>query len=142
MLARQLELFHPLPSPRPEGLPANAVIPQTHRIEGKFIWVEVEFLIQIFSVDFYETGLSTEYNRDRKRSDTGYVDLLRDIQEHGYINPVFMYSPDGSSWDDDVPYALGNGHHRVVAALDLGYTHIPVTIQQYRQWDSDGCSTR
>lgn len=44
--------------------------------------------------------------------------LIKEIQENGIYDPVLL-GHDGRVWD---------GHHRIVVACLLGYTHIPVDV--------------
>lgn len=103
--------------------------PKVHNIATSFRWVRVDYIMSLPSVDFYADGLSTEENRDHKRRDQGYEDLVESIRTEGFYDPVFLY--------EDSPETLGNGHHRVVAAYDLGYTHVPVTSNPDVQWDTN-----
>jgi hypothetical protein len=127
----QLELFTPTTTDR---------YPATTFIDVPFEWVRLDYLLSLPSVDFHEDGLSTEFNREIKRSDWNYEALLNDIAENGYMNPVFVYGEDNGFYPGKE--TLGNGHHRVVAAFDLGYTHVPVTRDEDDQWTESGVTTR
>ncbi len=122
--ATQLGLVLEL-SPAPTG----AVLPNVNGVKIPFEWVSVEHLLNIDSVDFDE-GLRTERNRRQKRDDWHYPGLVESIREDGFHDPVFLHRYDG------LPDELGNGHHRVLAALDLGYTHVPVTSNHRYQWET------
>ena len=54
----------------------------------------------------------------------GSIDqLIEDIRENGILNPLLVQEDEsGERW-------LRNGHHRLVAALELRLTEVPVTIQ-------------
>jgi len=72
------------------------------------------------SIDF--TATEGCYSPQRKRDGYGVLgwrDWLDRLSTEGIRNPI--------TWD---PYTrrLGEGHHRVIAALDLGWTHVPVVL--------------
>lgn len=128
----QLELFPPITADH---------YPRTDLISVPFEWVRVDYILSLPSVDFGEEGLSTEANREWKRSDWRYDELVEDIRENGYMDPVFLH--EGFAWSYFTETeTLGNGHHRVVAAVDLGYTHIPVTRDDDDQWTESGITSR
>jgi ParB-like nuclease domain len=110
--------------------------PKTHNIEIDFEWVRVDYILTLPSIDFEEQGLSTRYNRESKESDPGYRNLVESIREDGFMDPIFLYDKDTSFQPGTE--MLGNGHHRVCAALELGYTYIPVTRDDQYQWEESG----
>jgi len=112
------------------------VLPDVSHIDVPFEWYEVTYLMSIPSVDFDEAGLTLETNRAHKRNDYQYEWLMEDIKENGFYNPVFVYPPHERIWADNVGEELGNGHHRVLAAFDLGFTHVPVTHDSDIQWST------
>lgn len=144
----QLALFPP-PSRAVNDPGPGAVLPKSSGIRIPFEWTPIEEILEASSVDFPDEGLYYEENQDRKRNDPGYAELLHDIMQKGILDPVFF----GAYYDDpeflgeyaeydDVPAReLGNGHHRVVACLDLGYTHVPTTDDHTFQWRESGITT-
>jgi hypothetical protein len=52
-----------------------------------------------------------------KRQDPQYNTLLEHFRAGGMINQPVYYEPEDR--------CLSNGHHRLAAAMDAGYTHIP-----------------
>lgn len=124
----QLELFTPLSD---YGF---RVLPKTDLIQIPFTFEPVNYLLNLPSSDFDADGLSEERNREEKRSDWDYWRLKRNIAENGYMDPVYLYTELGEEH-------LGNGHHRVVAAYDLGYSHVPVTRDENYQWSESGITS-
>lgn len=62
-----------------------------------------------------------------KSNDYGFMDLVDSLDEYGQANPIM--------WRDGV---VGNGHHRLTAAIWLGWDTIVTTRQQ--SWDDyDPC---
>lgn len=137
MLATQLELFPAQRLMHEYEPPKGAIVPATYMIGIPYEWESVEYLLTLPSVDFGDTGLSSAANRERKMADWGYGELRDDIAENGFINPVYIHPID----DFYETETQGNGHHRVCVAVELGYTHIPVTRDWEYEWDSDGVST-
>lgn len=97
---------------------------------GPVLWVALAEIMAQKTCE--ERDLSEENDREILRGDyfpgayTGYEswpEFLADIRRNGLAYPVM--------WDA-TSRTLGNGHHRVVAAWDLGWTHIPVI-----GWDSE-----
>lgn len=66
--------------------------------------------------DYHDGGDEVRYALDNKRADYGYVKLRENIRQNGMETPVLVY-------DDTIE----NGYHRVAVAVDLGWTHVPVT---------------
>ena len=60
-----------------------------------------------------------EYGLRKKREEKGYQNLVESIASIGILWPALI--------DQDTEYS--NGHHRLAACIDLGYTHIPVTTE-------------
>lgn len=128
-MSTQLALF-------PNTSVQERVLPKVHNMTARFEWMEVEYLLSLPSVDFHAEGLSTDENRDKKRRDHKYSELVEDIRVNGYFDPIFVYEP-FERWNGlNQTEELGNGHHRLVAALDLGYTHVPVTRNDDIQWET------
>lgn len=135
-------------------------LPDVSRISIPFQWVPTKVLMDLPAADFWGESLndpaegecdcgdpahtreSGDTNADSKRADSGYVDLLESIERDGWVDPVYV--DDATSGGDGgmrrytgSDRALGNGHHRVVCAVDLGYTHVPVTFDPTHQWESN-----
>lgn len=117
---------HPLALNSP---PSGAILPRIDNVKIPFEWVAVDYLLSIDSVDF-DHGLRPESNRRMKRDDYHYSGLVESIRQDGFHDPIFVYG------HETVPEELGNGHHRVLAGLDLGYTHVPVTRDRIHQWET------
>lgn len=116
--------------------------PATDRIaHDNWEWMAVEFVLSLPSIDFDDEGLSEEENREDKRYDLHYEGLMESLDEKGFYNPVYVGSIESDeeilSDTTGTGLYLGNGHHRVVAMLDLGYDYIPVTRSEDHQWDED-----
>lgn len=95
-----------------------------HDIKVPFEWVEVDALLDIPSMDFDGTPL--RHHMQDKR-DYSYADLIVQIESVGLKCPVYV--------DEG---RLRNGHHRVVAIHDLGYSHVPVTKYYHDGWLTSG----
>lgn len=93
-------------------------------------WMEVHQLYHGPSCDFPALGLAEPRNANTKRSHPHFERLMESLRTEGFRRPVLMEEYEGK-------LALGNGHHRVVAAYDLGYTHIPVTRDLMIGWGDD-----
>lgn len=59
---------------------------------------------------------------NNKRDDECMGDVKQSIQEYGFIRPLTVRKDDKGYRG----YQTGDGHHRMAAAIDLGYTHIPL----------------
>lgn len=114
--------------------------PATDLIRVPFEWRTVEYLMSMASGDFGSDGMSDEWARSYKRSDDGYEALRQDIEDNGFMDPVYVQPP-MSLLGFEFPEMLRNGHHRVVAAFDLGYTHVPVTFDEDDGWETSGIET-
>lgn len=134
-------------------------LPDVSGITIPFQWVPTKVLMDLPAADFWGESLNDfaegecdcgnpahtrepgETNADSKRADYGYDDLLESIESEGWVDPVYVEDPvlgDGSMRRYlNGERGLGNGHHRVVVAFDLGYTHVPVTFNPQHQWDSN-----
>lgn len=66
-----------------------------------------------------------------KRFDTWYDDVKDSIQDRGFVRPVIVYTRTIFTDPEEplVQWFMGDGHHRLAAAIDLGLTHIPVEFQ-------------
>jgi ParB-like nuclease domain len=109
--------------------------PRVDQISESFEWVSIDILLALPSTDFDDIPWGISCNLREKRADYGYKQLVENIAEHGILDPVYVWGTLGK------PGKLANGHHRVVACRDLGYTQVPVT---YDRWvpDTSGIATR
>lgn len=99
--------------------------PDTSKMRAKHEWMEIQTLLdRVFPGDFLEW----EEGLQRKREDKHYDSLVKSIQEEGLKTPVFIETGNGED------RYLGNGHHRLAALIDLGYTHIPYTEEFSIGW--------
>lgn len=112
----------------PTGM--GVLLPLVFQINEPFLWAPVAeiMLPETHSTDAghgaYWSDLWLSAN---KRKDSHYPKLLADIRMNGYRSPVF-WSPSRR--------VFNNGHHRLAAALDLGFTHIPTTeVSERTGWD-------
>lgn len=109
-----------------------------------WVWIPVQVAMSLPAADFHGESLTENDNADDKRLDPGYAKLLKSIEEDGFMDPVYV----GDGERDEMEryhgskHGLGNGHHRVVAAFDLGYTHLPAHSDPYSQWSESGPTTR
>lgn len=117
----QLELF-------PESVCTRWVVPDASQIDIPFEWMSVEYLMNLPSGDFDGESLTDNDNHEGKRNDRWYEKLLCSLTEDPWLDPVAIRILHYRGPE------LGNGHHRVVAAFDIGYTHIPVTTDPDYQW--------
>lgn len=81
-------------------------------------WIPVEEIVPIEDIDL-------------KREAGGFEHLKQSIIEDGFFYPVLLWR----SWSGR-GYEQSNGHHRLAASQDLGYTHIPAIINGDRIGDS------
>lgn len=61
---------------------------------------------------------------DVKRQDENYEDVVDSLRAYGFARPI-MIGPSKDGWQ------LGDGNHRMAAAIDLGFTHVPA------RWSED-----
>ena len=123
----------------PLDLKIHTRYPLVDNITIPFEWERVDYLLSLPSVDFDAEGL-TPRNQQRKRNDVRYDDLVEDLQDQGYLDPIFVWEA-GTNYRSEGE-VLGNGHHRLIAAKDLGYTHVPVTRDRDQQWRNSGLSAQ
>lgn len=117
-----------------------------HRIgarEGK-VWMEpIERILKHLSGDLewyvYETddagiprsniAARWEWVLNTKREDEHYEDLKDTLSKKGFTRPLTA-----SYKHFDGGQHLGDGHHRLAAAIDLGFTHVPVYgVKRYEE---------
>jgi hypothetical protein len=70
-----------------------------------------------------------EHALDEKRMDRSYRKLVDHFTDGGMINQPVYYN---TMWKE-----LRNGHHRLAAALDAGFTHIPYQDRWGEEHDWD-----
>jgi len=97
----------------------------------KVEWVPLEDVHRIREFDrldpIYDTGNS------RSTVDNIKSSLLK----NGFINPLKV------SYNMNDRYAyLGEGNHRIIAAKELGLTHVPVTVYRYGESNNHGYKGR
>jgi hypothetical protein len=84
-------------------------------------------------------NLLTEGRQGRSEEATRYYfrpELIEDIRKNGLKNPVNI------NQDAKGNLAIGDGHHRIVAARHLGFTHIPAIVLPHQgnifPWEKGG----
>lgn len=65
---------------------------------------------------------------DEKREDYSYCKLVEHFRNGGMINQPICYT--FGDWE-----RICNGHHRLAAALDAGFTHIPYQTAWGEEYD-------
>jgi hypothetical protein len=96
-----------------------------HLVEG---YVSIATIFKGSSVDFdvcWDGGCDTvfcEHNLDEKREDLSYRLLVTHFRNGGAVNQPLNYVPSqmGAEYGEQK-----NGHHRLTAAYDAGFTHVP-----------------
>ncbi|MGR4847901.1 hypothetical protein [Streptomyces sp. LARHCF252] len=123
---------------------STATYAKVHNITTEFEWERVDYLLGLPSQDFGPEGLLVEENQNRKRFDFHQKELIEDIDAIGFLDPIFVHCVGEYKHADNknTTEVLGNGHHRLVAALDLGYTFVPVTRNPQDQRRDSGMSSR
>lgn len=61
---------------------------------------------------------------EEKREDEHYPDVVESIRTQGFMRPLTARVNPATLHG----YTFGDGHHRLAAAIDLGYTHVPLQI--------------
>lgn len=69
---------------------------------------------------------------NEKRSDYSYPDVVDSLREFGFIRPVTI-----DIRDDTVAWQYGDGHHRLAAAIDLGWHHVVVQAAAWAVCSAD-----
>lgn len=93
--------------------------------QRSWFWVAVEDILRgwLGDADWCATReAKVEYLNTAKRPANDYKDLVDSISQHGFRYPVYI---------DPQMRELKNGHHRLLVALDLGFTHVPVTYDYH-----------
>jgi hypothetical protein len=90
-------------------------------------YVAIEDILQGDSNDWEECGRCggrlCEHVLNSKRQDESYKVLVEHLREGGAVNEPLNYDPRTEN--------MGNGHHRLAAALDAGFTHVPVNPKRW-----------
>ena len=96
-------------------------------VEG---YLSIEKILQGDSGDWYDMCdecemMLCEHRLDEKREDDSYMYLVDHFRNGGMIDQPICYDR-----------YLRNGHHRLAAALDAGFTHIPYqSVWGDEDWD-------
>lgn len=119
---------------KPETLPAGYLpCSNPDLVEG---YMAISEILEGYSTDHMECGDEEceerfcEHVIDSKRQDYSYRKLLEHFKNGGMINIPILREGGSQS----------NGHHRVVAAMDAGYTHVPYQTPSgnwNRAWKDD-----
>lgn len=125
---------------KPETLPAGYLpCSNPDLVEG---YMAISDILAGPSVDFtYCEACETiwcDHNMDYKREDESYKVLVEHFRNGGMINiPILRYTSYYGPENEQ-----SNGHHRVIAALDAGFTHIPYqTRKTGKGWSEDWSGT-
>lgn len=106
--------------------------PKVHNIDVPFEWMSIEYVLSLASMDSEGMTLGSDAElQDCKRECPSYDDLMADILENGFFDPIGVMK--GSPYSDDADY-LTNGHHRTMVCWDLGYEEIPITRCYRTAW--------
>jgi hypothetical protein len=115
----------------------EGVYPKVANMEVPYTWERVDYLMGLHSPDFFGVGSARDWQW--KRDDSGFATLLESLEQHGFLDPVFLFEPHSTmTWPELGEEVIGNGHHRIIAAHDLGYTHVPVTRDPDHRFRSSG----
>lgn len=113
------------------------VLPKTDRVKVPFHWVSVEELWNMPAGDCVLSSLAQRPEVVQYKSEhRGYRIMKASLETDGFYEPVFV-NKDASKCVGTEQF-LSNGHHRVCAARELGYTHIPVTYDVEHGWGNRG----
>ena len=117
-----------LPNSLPEGYLECA---NPDFVEG---YISIEEILKGRSTDFgtcYVCKVALcKHALDQKRQDESYKVLVQHFRDGGLINQPICY--------DKRLKKQANGHHRLVAALDAGFTHVPIQDRWgvHEDWDN------
>lgn len=93
-------------------------------------YVAIDEILQGRSSDFttcHICGIALcEHALNEKRADESYKVLVQHFRDGGPVNQPLAYKRRDKE--------QSNGHHRLVAALDAGFTHVPV---RHTGWGED-----
>lgn len=107
----------------------------------KIKWVSVKSLSEWGSVDSKDNKLKRQLLPvlDEKGEDYEYSFALEFLKREGFTEPLVCIKKGGFK-------SHGDGHHRLAAAIDLGYKYIPyiftkdeeVFIEDVGKWENEG----
>lgn len=87
-----------------------------------------------------------EHRFNWKRGDLSYLPLLEHFRNGGSVNQPLNWVPGRYEGEDRYIYGnQQNGHHRLVAAYDAGFTHVPYNSARWgdhRDWEDTPNSPR
>lgn len=113
------------------------VLPRTDKLTVPFVWVSVE---ELWSMQAGDCALSSLTQSPEivqgKTEHRGYKRMKASLETDGFMCPVYVNN-DRAGCAGDARF-LSNGHHRVIAAKELGFTHIPVTYDVEDGWSTRG----
>jgi hypothetical protein len=88
------------------------------RQKESIVWVAIESILKDWwSVDGDGEGC-LPYVVERKRYDRSYEKTKKAIAKRGFLEPLVI----ATNYSEKTH---GNGHHRLAAAIELGYKYIP-----------------
>lgn len=95
------------------------------RVKVMITMVKVSDLLRNVTetLDYFKTSEPSEWLRmiTDKSADEQFATIIRLIETEGFTDPIGIMEYDGY-------WLLGNGHHRMAAAILLGLDEIPVVI--------------
>ena len=99
--------------------------PQTKHIRTtSWSWTPIRDILENYTSSDLECWSELDYKRDND----GYHNLVESIRTIGFLWPVLVTRSEGYS----------NGHHRLAACIDLGYSYIPTTTDNSEcGWNGD-----
>lgn len=78
-----------------------------------------------------------EYMMELKTSDAHYEDLKTVIDTEGFTKPLTAFIRCDASTDYKPELVLGDGHHRLFIARELGMTCVPVKVYENTHIEED-----
>lgn len=122
-------------SPRPlvsfDVLPERPAEPEL----GDIWWQPISEVLHYWSsVDGASPG-DWEYVLAEKRCDGWYQHIKAEIRENGFTSPLTCsrqaYPCCPHDEHEEIVITFGDGHHRLAACIELGYTHIPIRLSDW-----------
>ena len=104
-------------------------------------WVKVETILNTWK----STDATIDSREDwdhllaRKRRDHGYKDIKKSIQKYGFCRPS-DYLTRSHYWSQGKTPTHHEGHHRLAAAIDLGYKYVPYIARGGKSKSHGYCS--
>jgi hypothetical protein len=71
---------------------------------------------------------------ERKREDNHYGQVVDSLRLNGFIRPLTATENPEAKYG----FTFGDGHHRLAAAIDLGFSHVPLQIAKYTVANDSG----